>query len=376
MGTSHSFHLVRLSNRSRSEGFDSSYQRILIRLTLISYPISILSDTPIKENMRSVIEGLRDSSVWTSELSAILRGAAGSFLFGIPLLYTVEVWAIGSATDSLRLLWVQAATFVVVLLLTQIEGFRRSLSIAPLETVLESIEALGIGIICAAIALALLRRITLETPLSEALGKLIFEGVPFSLGVTLARSTLSRRPNQNRRTTETDLSLLGPSANADPNAASKLGTDLSSRLDTRLSPSLSTTVGTVINDTLVDIDATIIGAIVIAFSIAPTEEIAIIAAALPPLWLLLIMGASITISYIIVFASGFTDRTQRVERGLLLSPLTETLVAYLVVLFASALMLIFFQQLGTGDPWQEWLSNIIVLGLPASVGGAAGRILV
>jgi len=135
-------------------------------------------------------------------------------------------------------------------------------------------------------------------------------------------------------------------------------------------------LGNAIADTLVDLDATIIGAIVIAFSIAPTEEIAIIAAALPPLWLLLIMGASLLISYIIVFASGFTDRSQRAERGLLLSPLTETLVTYLVVLLASALMLIFFQQLGANNPWQEWLGNIIVLGLPASVGGAAGRILV
>lgn len=282
--------------------------------------------------------------MWIEELRAILRGAAGSFLFGIPLLYTVEVWAIGSSTDSLRLLYVQAVTFVVVLLLTQVEGFRRSLTINPLETVLESIEALGIGIICAAIALILLRRITLETPLSEALGKLIFEGVPFSLGVTLARSTLERRRSQ-RRTLSSEQSLL------------------------------PATFRDTLRDTLVDIDATLIGAIVIAFSIAPTEEIPIIAAALPPLWLLLIMAASVLISYIIVFASGFTDRRERAQRGLLLSPPTETLVAYIVVLIASALMLIFFQQLSSNDPWQEWLGNIIVLGLPASVGGAAGRIL-
>ena len=282
--------------------------------------------------------------MWIEELRAILRGAAGSFLFGIPLLYTVEVWAIGSSTDSLQLLYVQAVTFFVVLLLTQVEGFRRSLTIHPLETVLESIEALGIGIICAAIALVLLRRITLETPLSETLGKLIFEGVPFSLGVTLARSTLERRRSQ-RRTSSSEQSLL------------------------------PATFRDILRDTLVDIDATLIGAIVIAFSIAPTEEISIIAAALPPLWLLLIMVASVLVSYIVVFASGFTDRSARAQRGLLLSPVTETLVAYIVVLIASALMLIFFQQLSSTDPWQEWLGNIIVLGLPASVGGAAGRIL-
>jgi putative integral membrane protein (TIGR02587 family) len=149
--------------------------------------------------------------MWAIELRAILRGAAGSFLFGIPLLYTVEVWAIGSATSSIRLLAVQAATFVVVVLLTQIEGFRRSLSINPIETVLESIEALGIGIFCAAIALLLLRRITLENPLSEALVKLIFEGVPFSLGVTLARSTLERRRSSQRRTLDGDPSPALPS---------------------------------------------------------------------------------------------------------------------------------------------------------------------
>ena len=303
--------------------------------------------------------------MWIEELRAILRGAAGSFLFGIPLLYTVEVWAIGSSTDSVRLLIVQAVTFVVVLLLTQIEGFRRSLSINPVETVLESIEALGIGIICAAIALVLLRRITLETPLSEALGKLIFEGVPFSLGVTLARSTLERRRSGERRTLSRDGARDGP-RDAPRDMAS--GSDLL--------PAAAVSFRDTLGDTLADLDATIIGAIVIAFSIAPTEEIAIIASALPPLWLLLVMSASLLISYIIVFASGFTDRSERAQRGLLLSPVTETLVTYVVVLAASALMLIFFQQLNADDPWQEWLGNIIVLGLPASVGGAAGRILV
>jgi len=294
--------------------------------------------------------------MWVAELQAIMRAAAGSFLFGIPLLYTVEVWAIGSSTNALRLLIVQAVTFVVVLLLTQIEGFRRSLSIKPLETVLESIEALGIGIICAAIALLLLRRITLETPLSEALGKLIFEGVPFSLGVTLARSTLERRKPQQRRTLDAELGL-------------------SLNLRSTLRKTGQKSVGSALGNTLVDIDVTLIGAIVIAFSIAPTEEIAIIAAGMPPWWLLVVMGASLVISYIIVFASGFTDRAERTQRGLLLSPITETLLAYIVVLAASTLMLVFFQQLSSNDPWQEWLGNVIVLGLPASVGGAAGRIL-
>lgn len=296
-------------------------------------------------------------NIWRTELQAILRGAAGGFLFGIPLLYTVEVWTIGSAAKSLFLLVVLGVTFVVVLLLTQIEGFRRTLSLHPLEALLESIEALGIGVVCAAIALILLRRITLATPLSETLGKLIFEGVPFSLGVTLARTTLSRSRRQTRRTV-TRPSMVTP-LGLTPSGLTPSGQTLSS-----------------FRDTLVDLDATLLGALLIAFSIAPTEEIPILASALPPLWLLLIMGASLLLSYTIVFASGFTDRSERRQRGLLLSPMTETLVAYLVALVASVLMLIFFKQLTLQDPWSEWLGNTVVLGLPAAVGGAAGRILI
>jgi uncharacterized membrane protein len=63
--------------------------------------------------------------------------------------------------------------------------------------------------------------------------------------------------------------------------------------------------------------------VLIAFSIAPTEEVPLLAAALPPLWLLLIIAASLGLSYAIVFASGFTDRAERRQRGLLFSPLPK-----------------------------------------------------
>lgn len=283
---------------------------------------------------------------WRAELQDILCGAAGGFLFGIPLLYTVEVWAIGSATAPPQLLAALVITFIVVLFLTQTEGFRQNLTPRPIEALLEAVEALGIGITCAAIALVLLRLVTLDTPLSQILGKLVFEGIPFSLGVALARSTLSRSARDRPR--------------RQPRYSSPGETSQLNRL----------------RDTLGDLDATLIGAVLIAFSIAPTEEIPLVAAAIPPLWLLLIMAASLGLSYAIVFASGFTNRTERQERGLLLSPITETLLAYLVALLASILMLIFFQQLTVHDPWAEWLSHAIVLGLPASIGGAAGRILI
>ena len=286
-------------------------------------------------------------NIWFAELQDLITGASGGVLFGVPLLYTVEVWSIGASADAPMLLAVLGTTFVVVWLITQTEGFRRTLTLHPIEAVMESIEELSLGLICAAIALVLLRRIMLETPLSEALGKLVFEGVPFSLGVTLARSTLRRNPRRsdNRR------QVLPSGQVSSPNVFN-------------------------LRDTLIDLDATLLGAVIIAFSIAPTEEIPLISASVPSLWLFLIIMASMMLSYGIVFASGFTDRHEREQRGLLLSPVTETLVAYLVALVASMIMLIFFQQLSGQTPWQEWLSDTIILGLPATIGGAAGRILI
>jgi putative integral membrane protein (TIGR02587 family) len=236
---------------------------------------------------------------------------------------------------------------VVVYLLNQTEGFRKNTRIQPIDAAMETIESMAIGIVCAFVALVLLRRITLDTPLTEMLGKLIFEGIPFSFGVALARSTLSRGPSSKRRVQRD---------------ASRRVTPLS---QLRL------------NATIADLDATLIGSLIIGFNIAPTEEISILATSIPPPWLLLIVAASLLISYTIVFASGFTNQTERrQQQGLFQRPLSETLISYLVSLLASALMLWFFQQLSWENPWQEWLSDILVLGLPAAIGGAAGRIVI
>ena len=288
----------------------------------------------------------QEPNLWLREFQAILQGAVGGFLFGIPSLYTVEVWSIGEATNPRWLLLVLTVTLVGVGLLTQVEGFRQTLSLQPLEAFLETIEAVAIGAVCAALALALLCRITLDTPLSEALGKVVFETVPFALGVALARSTLQGNRGRDRRTTAP------------------------------ISRRLSSLSRVNLRDALVDFDAALIGAVLVAFSIAPTEEVPLLASSLPPLWPLLILAASLGLSYAIVFASGFTDRVERRQRGLLFSPITETLVAYLVALLVSVLMLVLFQQLNPSDPWSEWLSDVLILGLPASIGGAAGRILI
>ncbi|MEG4110455.1 MULTISPECIES: TIGR02587 family membrane protein [unclassified Microcoleus] len=279
----------------------------------------------------------RRKNQWSNELNDIIRGASGGFLFGIPLLYTMEVWWIGSHTKPAEMSIAIATTFIVVFLLTRTEGFRKTKDIRWLEAAIDTVEAIAIGIVCAALILFLLREITPETPLQETLGKIIFEGLPFALGVALASGFLSGDRYQSS------------DSDSEPN----------------------------INPTLADIGATLIGAMIIAFNIAPTDEIPMLAAGISPPWQLAIIAASLLISYGIVFVAGFTYQAKRQQQqGIFQRPLSETVMAYLVSLVASAFMMFFFHKLSFDDPWSIWLNYTLVLGLPATIGGAAGRLAV
>lgn len=288
----------------------------------------------------------RRRNSWSSELDDFIRGVSGGFLFGIPLLYTMEVWWVGSYSEPPRMLVAIAATLVVVFLLNRIEGFRKSDCVRLSDTVMDSIETLAIGIICTTCVLILLQEITLSTPLGEALGKLIFESVPFSIGVALSRSFLSGDREES------------PDDQHSPPSRGRTKID-------RVS----------LNATLKDVGVTLIGTIVIAFNIAPTDEIPMLAAGISPPWLLVMIAASLLISYGIVFEAGFVNQAKRrQQQGIFQRPISETIAAYLVSLTAAMLMLCFFQQLTFEDPWSTWLSYTIILGLPATVGGAAGRL--
>lgn len=129
--------------------------------------------------------------------------------------------------------------------------------------------------------------------------------------------------------------------------------------------------------TVADVGSTFVGALFVGFNIAPTEVIPRLAAASSPLMLLAVMAASLLISYGIVFQTGFRDQVMRREqRGILQHPAAETAVAYLIALVASVAMLLFFGNLQPGDPWPLVLDHVVLLGFPAAIGGAAGRLAI
>jgi putative integral membrane protein (TIGR02587 family) len=277
---------------------------------------------------------------WTHEFNNVVRGASGGFLFSIPLLYTMEVWWAGTYINAQRMCIALVFAFGAVFLLNRAGGFRQGQRTNLLDTIIASTQALAIALVFTAAVLVLLRRITLETPLDEALGKIIYESVSFSLGIALANQLISSGRDKQQ-------------SGQQQHAKGQL------------------------KATLQDVGATMIGATFIGLTIAPTTEVPLLGSALSAPWLLALMAASLLISYGIVFQSGFSDaRKRQQQQGIFQQPVSETVASYLVSLALAALMLWFFKQLSLDDPWYMWLNYSIVLGLPAAVGGAAGRLAV
>lgn len=272
------------------------------------------------------------------ELSDVVRGACGGLLFGVPLFFTVEIWWYGSWADPRWVVGALALSFLAVTALNRTSGFRDSRAPTLADAAIDGVEMVALGLAGAALMLALLQRITPDTSLEEAIGATTFEAIPFAIGAALARQFL-RRPEEPR---------------------GEAGGD-----------------GPAIGRTLADAGAAAIGALVLSASIAPTDEVPMLVAAIGPVGLAAVVVASLAISYAIVFQADFRDQeARRDHEGLFQRPVTETLAAYLVSLAVAAATLLFFQRIGPDQSWETWLASTIVLGLPAAVGGAAGRLAV
>lgn len=284
---------------------------------------------------------------WRVELDDLMRGVAGAFLFGAPFLYTMEVWWKGNFTSPPRMLLTLAIAYGALVLLNLRGGFRAENPRTWARLLTDSLEGLAIAILTATFSLVLIGVVRLDSSVEANLGRIVMEALPFSIGVGIANNVL-RSTDEN-----------GGDRSEGGDAGAHQWHDHAWR------------------GTLADAGATVLGAVIIGSSIAPTDEIPMIASGLSSGWLLAIVASSLVLSYIIVFQANFGAQQKRISQpGIFQSPVSETLVSYLISLLISLLMLWLFQLVRVEDPLTQWVSYTIVLGLPATIGGAAGRLAV
>lgn len=281
-----------------------------------------------------------ETAGWRDEIGGILRAVSGGFIFATPLLYTMEMWWIGTTAELWKLLLFLgiAALITFGLARSRSGGFKEETSrFSSLE---QALDGVAIGLVGAVVVLTVLNRIELGDPLEVVLGKVIVQAVPLCIGAAVANA------------------IFGPHGERSREGEELSGGEQSAR-----------------QAFLADFGATMIGSIFLAFSIAPTDEVPMLAAELDYAHLLALIALSLALTYIIVFASGF-GTGQHEQRGPFQSPLTETVLAYLLSLLVALVALTLLDRVEWGEPLGEILAMVLVLGLPATVGGAAGRLVV
>jgi putative integral membrane protein (TIGR02587 family) len=285
-----------------------------------------------------------DAASWrqqaATEIDDFAHGAAGGFLFGIPLIYTMELWFIGLTISPGHALLLVGLTVMLSLTFVLTIGFREETPPQFRDVVAETIDAVGISLIVAVASLLVLGRIGPDTPLESILGRVAIELLPISLGVAIANHILPRQGD--RRGNEED---RDGQQHRHP--------------------------------TVRDLVAAGGGALLLSLNIAPTDEITILASELTEIQLVVLMLFSLGVSYMIVFEAEFRNQSRRYETpGLFHRPITETIIAYLVSLVVCGLVMWLVGAYPNNPSYGMILSKTVVLGFPGALGAAAGRLAV
>jgi putative integral membrane protein (TIGR02587 family) len=262
----------------------------------------------------------------TRSLRDYIRAAGGGLIVGLPLLFTMEVWWQGFQLPWWKILLLLAIGFGIVLGYNAIAGFRSERTL--LQLFLDSVLALGLAIVIATIALILLGRIDSSTSLRDAAGKIALEAIPVAFGASLAATQFGGRAGNEREETGPFERLLVGAG----------------------------------------------GALIFALNVAPTEEPVMLGIEAPFWLLVLVIAATLVLTYALVFFADFGGR-RRSGEGILGNPLSETVAAYVASLLVALLLLWSFGRF-EGVGVAPMLAMTVMLAVVGSVGAAVGRLLV
>jgi putative integral membrane protein (TIGR02587 family) len=292
----------------------------------------------------------RDRHGWRQELDDLMAAVAGGAIVGMPLLYTMEMWWHGMTLGPAHLLALVVAILVLNFVFSLVSGFRRESTVV--EAVMESVTSVGIGILFSALILWLIGELKPATiSAAEVVGKVLLEAAAVSIGVSFANAQVRDRS----RTGADDNGPLqrgdGAASNSEDPEREQFHADLR------------------------DASAALAGATVFALNIAPTEEVVLIASRLAPWQLLVLLGFSVALCYVILFASGFEEHVVHV-RSLFQNVYVETILTCAIALLVAAALLSLLGESGATSSTSNAVASVVTLGLPATVGAAAGRLIV
>lgn len=258
--------------------------------------------------------------------AGLARAFGGALIFAFPMLMTMEMWALGAAVAPGRLIVFLLAGLPLIYGLSFYAGFNAQRGWR--HDAMNTLTALAVGVVTSASLLGVFGLLDGRVGLGEAVGMITLQAVPAAVGATLARRQLDNAEDV-----------------GDEDEASWLG----------------------------EVFLMVAGAFVLAFNVAPTEEVILIAWQAAGWQLLLLALASVALLHVFVFSVGFAGQE---EAGRPVAAFFRfTLVGYALALLVSLFVLWVFGR--TDDQSLVGLVSIaVVLGFPAALGAAVARLVV
>ncbi len=264
----------------------------------------------------------------------LARAYGGAILFSFPMLMTMEMWWLGFSMDASRLTIFTLLTIPLLVGLSYFDGFEDTAS--AIDDMRETFIAYAVGFSASAAILFLFGVIRPEMSAGEIIGKISIQAVTASLGAMFAQSLL--------------------------------GGDEQTQEDAERRKRSTSYFG--------QIFLTVVGAIFLSMSVAPTEEMVLIsyqmtnwhAAALAVTTLLMMHG--------FIYAVEKRGQEKEIDSQ---TPFWSLFLRYTVVGYGVVLLISFYLlwTFGSIDDmgFAEKLQVTIVLGFPAALGGSASRLI-
>ena len=263
------------------------------------------------------------------------RSVAGGLLFAIAAIYTMEIWWQGYVTPAYVVLITFAANVLVLAAYAHYAGVRDDKGLKA--SFYEAMECLALGFVLTAALLFFIGQLSSEMSVFEIMSRIVMVGVYVSIGVAVGATQLGDDPDEGddggEKSEEQEKGHIGHEA------------------------ALS-----------------FLGAILISSSVAPTEEVLLISVQAQGWQTLVVALISFVIALGIVSYTNFKGTATHDNSVFAGGPLGDAVVTYAVALLASAAILWTAGRFG-GTGLDATLAMIVFLGLPASLGAAAGRLL-
>jgi putative integral membrane protein (TIGR02587 family) len=262
---------------------------------------------------------------------ALARAFGGALIFAFPLVMTMEMWWLGFYLDRGRLILFMLVTLVMLVGVSHFAGFEKTSLWS--DDVMDGLAAFGVGAITSVLMLATFGIITADMSANEIAGKIALQTVPASIGAILARKQMGERE-----------------------------TEVADELGAAGYPGELFLMG--------------VGAMFLAFNVAPTDEMVVIAYKMTSWHALALVLASVVLLHAFVYAVGFAGQEAAPQGASFGATLLHYSVAgYGIAVLVSLYVLWTFGRID-GEALATAAHMVAVLAFPAALGAAIARLIV